>query len=112
MISTQVILGSIGKALGNYVSNLAHIYSFIIFAKIVHIWIIVTVSAEIWVKGHPVTFREVENEFSRSGQTGACYLYLPESQKPDGHGQFFMINHLMDLLSIRQTCFIVQISET
>ena len=26
------------KALGNYVSNLAHTYSFIIFAKIVHIW--------------------------------------------------------------------------
>ncbi len=29
------------KAMGNYVSNLAHTYSFIIFAKIVHIWMIV-----------------------------------------------------------------------
>ena len=29
------------KALGNYVSNLAHTSSFIIFAKIVHLWMIV-----------------------------------------------------------------------
>ena len=28
------------KALGNYVSNLAHTYSFIIFAKIIHTWMI------------------------------------------------------------------------
>ena len=51
------------KALGNYVSNLAHTYFLIIFAKIVNIWTIVTDSAESWVKGHPVTLREVKNDF-------------------------------------------------
>ena len=55
------------KALGNYVSNLAHTYFLIIFAKIVNLWTIVIVSAESWVKGH----------------------------------------HPMNLLPIRQICFIV-----
>ena len=60
------------KVLGNYVSNLAHTYSLIIFAKIVYIWMIFIVSAETWGKGHPVTLREVKNEFSREDQMGAC----------------------------------------
>ena len=72
LFDTQSI-DSHSKALGNYVSNLAHTHSFIIFAKIVHLWMIVIVSAEIWAKGHPVTLREVKNEFSRRGQMGACY---------------------------------------
>ncbi len=53
-----------GKALGNNLSNLAHTYFFIIFTKIVHVWAIVIVSPKIWVKGHPVTFREVKIEIS------------------------------------------------
>ena len=61
------------KALGNYVSNLAHAYLFIIFASIVNIWAIVIVTAKIWVRGHPVTFRGVKYEFPRGVQMGACY---------------------------------------
>ncbi len=58
---------SLDKALGNYVSNLAHTYFLTVFTKTVHTWTKVIVNLEIWVKGHKATFREVRIEFSQKG---------------------------------------------
>ena len=58
-------------------SNLAHTYLFIIFTSIVHIWAIVIVIAEIRVRGHPVTFREVKYAFRKRNMLDnlICYQY-------------------------------------
>ncbi len=70
------------------VSNLAHTYLFIIFASIVHIWAIAIVIAEIWVRGHPVTFREVKYELR--GADGGMLLVHTNHRPFHFYAEYFL----------------------